>query len=334
MSEGMWGGLITQFFFELTPERVLDAVEASGLRCTGRCFVLNSFENRVYEVEVEDLSGKELRRIVKFYRPSRWSREQILEEHQFLADLNEEEVPAIAPLAFPDGATLRETPQGIFYALFPKQGGRAPDELNEDQLAQVGRLIARIHQVGAKRKAAHRLQLSPSTYGEANLSFLLKNWVPAEYQNRYEAAVREILRNSAPGFAAAASQSQRIHGDCHLGNLLHNSDGYFFIDFDDMVVGPTVQDLWLLIPGRDEDAFRKREVLVDSYDQMRSLNRSALKLIEPLRALRFLHFSAWLARRWEDPAFPRAFPHFNSNRYWGEETLDLERQVEWIAREI
>ena len=326
------------FFFELTPDRVLDAVETSGLRCTGRCFTLNSFENRVYDVEleVEDDAPQQRtafhlnRRVVKFYRPGRWSREQILEEHEFLKELQEVEVPAIAPLEFPTGGTLQTMKESqIHFALFPKVGGRAPDELSDEQLLRVGRLLGRIHSVGASHPSRHRVKLDPMTYGEKNLQFLIDgNWIPMEFQGRYQRAVESLCERTRPWFAQG--EVQRIHGDCHLGNLMWNDWGPFFLDFDDMVVGPPVQDLWLLVPGRDAEAIRQRNVLLSGYEQMREFDESSLRLIEPLRALRYVHYTAWIARRWSDPAFPHAFPQFGSHQYWNKEVEDLEHQLQWV----
>ncbi|MEK6577754.1 MAG: serine/threonine protein kinase [Bdellovibrionota bacterium] len=329
----------SKFFFGLTPDRVLEAVESAGLRCTGRCFTLNSFENRVYDVELEPESAdsdgstqapaasKKNFRIVKFYRPGRWTREQILEEHEFLLDLQNTEIPAVAPLFFSTGETLREVPgQGIWYTLFPKVGGRAPDELSDEQLERIGRLLARIHNVGAVKKATHRVRIDPDTYGLRNLEFLLQgNFLPLEFKDRYEKAVKRICEITAPWFAEASYQ--RIHGDCHLGNLLWSPAGPFFLDFDDMVIGPPVQDVWLIVPGRDSESIQQREVLISAYEQMRAFDRKSLRLIEPLRVLRIVHFSAWIARRWEDPAFPGAFPNFGSDRYWRDETVGLEDQL-------
>ena len=328
-------------FFSLTPERVLAAVEGAGFQATGRCSALNSFENRVYDVELEPESvpspadgGTPHRsyysRVVKFYRPGRWSREQLLEEHEFLHDLQEDEIPVIAPIQFDDGTTLRQIPDsGIYYALFPKVGGRAPDELTEEQLRQIGRLIGRIHGVGARRPAPHRIELSPLTYGRQNLQYLLEQrWIPPEFESRYRNAVERICGRIEPWFEKV--QVQRIHGDCHLGNLLFSQEGPVFLDFDDMVRGPAVQDLWLLLPNRGGGNQRELESLFEGYEEMRSFHRSQLKLIEPLRALRFVHYTAWLARRWEDPAFPPAFPQFNSHRYWNDETADLEQQLRLI----
>lgn len=335
---GAWGES-TRFFFEITPERVLESVESGGFECTGRCMQLNSFENRVYDVELELPEGRQPgalnHRIVKFYRPGRWTREQILEEHEFLADLREAEIPAIAPLAFPDGETLKLTPRGdIWYALFPKVGGRAPDELTDEQLRRIGMLLARIHNVGAAKKAEHRLELNPTTYGYQNLEYLLSKWVPLEYRSKYEAAVARICRIVEPWFKELApSAIHRVHGDCHLGNLLWNQDGPFFLDFDDMVRAPAVQDIWLLTPGRDSETRQQREVMLEGYEEFRKLDRSTLRLLEPLRALRFVHYTAWIARRWDDPAFPAAFPEFGSHGYWADETNDLEEQLRLI-REI
>jgi Ser/Thr protein kinase RdoA (MazF antagonist) len=343
-----WGNAQTRYFFELTPDRVLESVEALGLRCTGLCTALNSFENRVYEIELEDddsgLTALQKRRVVKFYRPGRWSREQILEEHQFLMDLEEAEIPVVAPIGFSDGQTLHQTrsnqetqAEGIYYALFPKVGGRAPDELQDDQLRWVGRLLARIHSVGAQRSAPHRIEIGPETYGRKNLRTLLAltegNSIPLEFAARYEKVVNEICDRAQEQFAKISpSLFHRIHGDCHLGNLLWNSSGPFFLDFDDMVRGPAVQDIWLVVPGRDEDSLRQRNLLLEGYEEMRAFDNSSLRLIESLRALRWIHYSAWIARRWADPAFPAAFPQFGTHRYWQEQTQDLEQQLEWICR--
>jgi len=325
------------FFFALTPDRVLDAVEASGLLCTGRCLTLNSFENRVYDVEIEteeDLDPKNpssKRRIVKFYRPGRWTMNQILEEHQFLQDLCDAEIPAIAPLPFPDGKTLQKTKESeIWYSIFPKVGGRAPDELSDEQLIRIGRLLGRIHNVGASKQAKERLRINPSTYGNTNLEFLLKGkWLPLDFESRYRTVVEKICKIAEPKFQSL--HAQRIHGDCHLGNLLWNNSGPFFLDFDDMVIGPEIQDIWLIVPGRDSDAVRQRETLLEGYREFRRFDTATLKLIEVFRALRYIHYTAWLAKRWEDPAFPLAFPQFGTHQYWNTQVEDLEEQLERIA---
>lgn len=336
MSSFAWGSAETKFFFELTPERILDAVEASGFRCTGRCLTLNSMENRVYEVELEIDEGQVLKspserfRIVKFYRPGRWTETQILEEHQFLKDLKEAEIPAVAPLPFSDGTTLHQVPGiGIWYTVFPKVGGRSPHELNPEQLEQIGRLLARMHNVGATKEAPHRISLNPASYGQENLNYLLQSGsLPSDIRDRYKQLVEDICRIIEPWFAK--TKMQRIHGDCHPGNLLWGGEGAFFVDFDDMVRGPCVQDLWLLVPGRDEQSVRQMNQMVKGYEQMREFDWDSLRLVEPLRALRFIHFSAWIAKRWNDPAFTRTFTQFGTARYWGEQVSDLQEQLELI----
>lgn len=324
----------TQFFFDLTPDLVLSAVERSGLVCTGRCFTLNSFENRVYDVEIEVDDPSQVKtpsdrfRVVKFYRPGRWSEEQILEEHGFLLDLVAAEVPVIAPLPFADGKTLHKDPTtGIFYAVFPKRGGRAPDELSVDQLKQVGRLLARIHQVGARRGAKQRLHLTPQTYGIDNLNTLIATGLlPPDFVGALKTVVERLVERMTPDFESI--RKQLVHGDCHLGNLLWSQQGPFFLDFDDSMIAPCMQDIWLIAPGRDTYAQEQREILIDSYQMMRDFDRRELKLVEPLRALRRIYFATWIAKRWKDPAFPRAFPQFGTNEYWRELYSDLEEIYE------
>lgn len=334
-----WGDEGTRFFFQLTPDRVIDAVESSGFRCTGRCAALNSFENRVYELELEESEEASSarrnllanRRVAKFYRPGRWTQEQILEEHAFLLELQEHEIPVVAPLAFSDGRTLhQDSESGIWYALFPKVGGRAPDEFSDDQLLQVGRLLARIHNVGAARPALHRIQLSPDSYGRTDLAWLLQHdSIPSTCRSRYEDAVLALCEIADPLFKPV--RQLRIHGDCHFGNLLWNQQGPFFLDFDDMVRGPAVQDVWMLTPGRDAESLRQRELLLTGYEQLREFNHFELRLVEVLRAFRIIHYSAWIAHRWDDPAFPLAFPQFGTDRYWLEETKTLEEQLALVS---
>ena len=315
-------------FFALTPDKVLEAVEQSGLQCTGRCLTLNSFENRVYEVELEDESHS--RKIVKFYRPGRWTPAQILEEHQFLADLVQDEIPVIEPLKFPNGQTLHEIPScGILFALFPKVGGRAPDELSDEQLVRLGRLLGRIHNVGARRKSPNRILIGPETYGVQNLQFLKeKGFLPPEFERRYSECVSEICERTLPWFKEAAVL--RLHGDCHRGNLLWNDRGPFFLDFDDMVQGPDVQDFWLLCAGEETESLRQRRLMIEGYSEFRQFDSKNLRLIEPLRALRVVHYAAWIARRWDDPIFPLTFPDFNTHTYWNQEVLDLEKALHRI----
>ena len=299
---------VTKLFLELTPDRVLDAVETAGVRATGRVLQLNSLENRVYDVELED--GR--RWVLKFYRPGRWSRGAILDEHAFLAELREAEIPAVAPLDLGGGETLREV-EGIFWSAFPRVPGRAPEELGDAELRQVGRLLARMHTVGAARPAAERLHLEPDRIEPAG-----EKWIPLEFASRYARAVGRIRDAVRPLFDGVPMH--RIHGDCHPGNLLQNRDGFFFVDFDDMVTGPAAQDVWLL--EHDSD---RRDKIIEGYGEMRAFDRAWLRLCEPLRALRIVRYSAWIASHWTDPAFPRVFSDFLEFDYWQRETEELER---------
>ena len=333
MTNYVWGNE-TQFFFQLTPEIVLDAIEALGISTTGRCLQLGSMENRVYEIEVdrpefEIKSPSDKFLVAKFYRPGRWNQNQIKDEHQFLLDLEEQELPVIAPLILNGETLFKLKDHDIFYCLFPKKGGRAPEELNEEQLQIMGRTLGRIHNVGASSIAKNRLSINTKTYGEQNLNFLLeKNIIPPQYAKGYESAVREICEVSSPLFNNV--KNIRIHGDCHKGNIIYRDDIPYFIDFDDMLMGPAVQDIWLVVPGVDEEAVNDRMILLEAYDSLRSFNYEELKLIEPLRALRYIHFAAWMAKRWDDPIFKENFPYFNTDQYWAEQVYDLNEQLRTI----
>jgi Ser/Thr protein kinase RdoA (MazF antagonist) len=300
-------------FVVLTPDRVLDAVEVGGLRCTGRCLPLRAFENRVYEVELDD----DRRLVVKFYRPGRWSREAILDEHAFLADLHEAELPVVAPMDLGVGTTLPEI-DGIGYAAFPKVRGRTLDEADDERLRRIGRLIGRMHAVGASRGAPHRPRLSVERYVHESLAVLIDGGaMKSALAGRYHDVARRIADHAAPALAAASTQ--RIHGDLHWGNVLWGSDGPILVDFDDMLVGPPVQDLWLLARGNAEEARKAREQLLEGYELFREFDRTTLALCEPLRALRIVYMSAWIARRWDDQSFRAAFPTFNTDNYWAAE---------------
>jgi Ser/Thr protein kinase RdoA (MazF antagonist) len=334
----VWGQEETRFFYQLSPEEILAAVEEAGLRTTGRVLALNSMENRVFEVEVDVDDPDALRdpseryRVVKFYRPGRWDERQISAEHSFLAELAAAEIPVVPPIHF-GGSTQHATPDGIIFAVFPKRGGRIPDELDTDLARRVGALIARVHTVGAARRAEERPMLNVATYGVANLEYLLRHdWLPVNWRQRYTEAVERIVAVADPVLSETAVH--RIHGDCHLGNLLLGSRGLALVDFDDFVMGPSVQDIWLLTPARDREADRLREALLEGYESIRAFDRGTLVLTEALRALRYVHFSAWIARRWDDPAFPAAFPAFGDARWWAEQTIDLERQAELCERAL
>lgn len=315
-------------FFSLTPQRVLDAVERAlahsmpGARSTGRSLALNSLENRVYAIELE--GGTEV--VTKFYRPGRWTPEQIQEEHDFLAKLNAAEIPAVAPLHLDaSGSTIAASSFGVFFAVFPKVRGRIRDELSDVQLATLGRYLARIHAVGRTFPCTERLALDFENFVYKPLDFLLASpLLPESCRAPYEAVVERFLELAVPMFEHREVEVLPLHGDCHLGNTLWDGDKPFFLDFDDMVVAPQVQDVWMIVRGRDEDAKRQRGLLLDAYEEMLPFPRGTLDLIEPLRAMRMIHYAAWVARRWEDPSFPKAFPEFLNERHWREEHQALE----------
>lgn len=308
-------------FFRLTPERVLAAVERAGHYTTGLCYPLNSLENRVYEVELEDKK----RLIAKFYRPGRWSKATIQDEHTLLAALTEMEIPVCAPEAFPNGETLQETEDGIFFAVFPKVGGRNPDELIGDDFAQLGRLLGRIHNVSASLKLKNRPSLGPSTYGSESVALLVnQDSLPVHIKARFVDITQRIITIGEQRFAG--KETFVIHADCHRANLLRGREGFFFLDFDDAAVGPPVQDFWLFLPSRPKDCPQELEALIKGYEQFRKFDHSSLRLIEVLRALRYLRYAAWIAARWSDPSFPRAFPHFGTELYWQGLLNDLYEQ--------
>ena len=321
----------TDLFLELTPQKVLEAVDAAGLETAPVCQALNSFENRVYDVVIYDGEGEEGHVVAKFYRPGRWTEAQILEEHRFMNALDEAEVPLCRLRPFPDGDTLKQI-EGIYYCLYPRFGGRAPDELNDELVERLGMLTARMHNVGAAGSSEHRVRLNADTYVRDDLEWMLDNDVlPETLSERYAAAaydLADIYERVSDGVAV-----QRIHGDLHAGNLLLRDGRLHLLDFDDHVVGPVVQDLWLLLPGRDAWTRAHRELFLDAYQQLRPFDRTSLRLIEPLRGLRMVHYAAWLARRWHDPVFPQTWPHAGTPAYWEQETRDLEELLAIIRRD-
>ncbi len=315
-------------FLHLTPERVLDAVETGGLRSTGLCYPLNSFENRVYEVELEDAS----RVVAKFYRPLRWSTDQILEEHAFLDELDAEEIPVCTMRPFPDGSTLK-TVDGIHYSLSDRRGGRAPDELNGETARRLGMLIGRLHTVACRREWRHRPRLDADRYVRAALGWIdAEGSIPADLRSRYFEAAEAIAKIAEERMVDVPVHG--IHADLHLGNVLFRDQDLSVLDFDDMATGPAVQDLWLAIGGRDDESLALRAQLIAGYEQFHLFDHATLSLIEPLRALRMVRYVGWLARRWHDPAFKVAWPHFGTDDYWLRETDDLEEQLRVVRKAV
>ncbi len=325
MGQYIWGDKDTQFFYELNPAVILDAIEDLGFKTTGRCLTLNSFENRVYEIEVEQ--GELTKQIVaKFYRPGRWSKDQILNEHQFMSDLDEAEIPLIAPLTIKGETLFKLEKANLWYCVYEKKGGRHNSEMNTEQLEILGRSLARLHNVGSTKSADHRITINQDSFGLKNLDFLIQSkLIPNHIENKYKEVVQEICDLSAPMFESISNI--RVHGDCHLGNVIWRDESLFFIDFDDMLMGPAIQDIWLCVPGIDTYSLQDRAILIEAYSEFRDFNRAELQLIEPLRALRFIHFSAWIGNRINDPAFKIAFAHYGSEQYWQGQYQDLNDQL-------
>lgn len=310
-------------FDDLTPETILDAVESRGFLCDGRFLALNSYENRVYQIGIEEQTPV----IGKFYRPQRWTDEAIIEEHAFTLELADHELPVVPPLADASGETLHHY-QNFRFSLFPRRGGHAPPLDNDDCLETMGRWLARIHNVGAARPFAHRPELTPDAFGHQAVAFVTESFVPRDLLESWQSLTRDLLAMVDDRFSAGRSvQPIRVHGDCHPGNVLWRDDAPHFIDLDDARMAPAIQDIWMLLSGEREQQQHQLGTILDGYTAFREFDTAELRLIEPLRTLRMLHFAAWLGQRWEDPAFPRAFPWFNSPRYWGELILDLRMQM-------
>ena len=323
----------THPYGRLTPDVVLNALDSVGLRCDGRLLALNSYENRVYQVGVEEADGTPGLVVAKFYRPARWSEAQILEEHAFALELAEAEIPVVAPTAF-SGRTLLEA-EGFRLAVFPRRGGRAPELDDGDVLEWLGRFIGRIHAVGSVRAFTHRPAIDIASFGEEPRDFLLASGlIPAELVEPWKQAAALALEGVRHCYARAGKvASLRLHGDCHAGNVLwtpatgNNVGGPHFVDLDDARMGPAVQDLWMLVSG-DRDAMgRQLGRILEGYEDFAEFDDRELNLVEALRTLRLLHYSAWLARRWDDPAFPINFPFFGTPRYWQDRVLELREQI-------
>ncbi|MEY6433495.1 serine/threonine protein kinase [Thioalkalicoccus limnaeus] len=310
-------------YTNLTPDRVLDAIEDLGLVPDGRLLALNSYENRVYRIGLEDGSPV----VAKFYRPGRWSDEQIEEEHGFTAELVEREIPTIPPLVI-GGRTLHHF-EGFRFTLTPMRGGRTPELEDTQVLEWLGRSIGRIHAVGARVPYRHRPTLDIATFGEAPRTLLFaEGWIPADLDTVFRSVLDQALDGVRTRFGLAGEiRTLRLHGDCHLGNLLWNQDGPLFVDLDDTRMGPAIQDLWMLLSGDRFTMSGQLAHVLAGYEAFHPFDYRELHLIEALRTLRLIHHCAWLARRWEDPAFPIAFPWFNTQHYWQDLILQLREQI-------
>lgn len=306
----------------LTPERILDAVENLGYHCDGRLNALNSYENRVFQIGINDSAPI----IAKFYRPSRWSFEQVSEEHDFSKELAAAEWPIVPPLVHESGVSAHRDGEFTF-ALFPRVGGHAPELDSLDTIELLGRSLGRLHAIGSVASFSSRPQLDIQSYGVNSREFLLSNdFIPSSLLPAYESLTKDIIKLIEQRFSECTFTPIRIHADCHPGNILWREDRGVFVDFDDCRMGPAVQDLWMLLSGDRQDQTTQLDALLEGYEMFHDFNDSELCLIEPLRTLRMMNYAAWIARRWTDPAFPSTFSWFNTERYWAEHVLQLREQ--------
>lgn len=338
-----WGSEAMKSFIDLQPDQVMDAVETLGVRCTGRMLQLNSMENRVYEIEIENGLPQSMwpdpeiapahpkLMVAKFYRPGRWSFDQITDEHSFLLQLFKSDLGVVAPLVHKNQTLWKMPAQDLYFSVFPKRAGRTPYDLPKEEWEKLGRLLARMHLIGESEKAKYRLTLNPETYGDSNIEAVLASeYLPEKFRQAWHDAAKTAMTHIRPRFEGV--RNIRVHGDLHFGNILYREEeGPILLDFDDFLNGPAVQDVWLLTPGRDENSKQIRDWLLDGYEQMREFPYQELSLIEALRTLRFIHFTAWISKRFEDPSFKITFPHFGSDEYWREQIGDLYEQIELLS---
>lgn len=312
----------THPFETLTPDFIMDAIESQGHLCDGRNLALNSYENRVYQIGIEDKTPI----IAKFYRPQRWTVNQILEEHDFSYELAEQELPIVTPLKNEQGVSLHEY-QNFHFSLFERKGGHAPELDYQDNLLILGRLLARMHLTGAIKPFKYRPSINIQNYGYDSVRYISDNFIPDYLKQAYDSLTNDVLNALEKLIKQSGKvKSIRVHGDCHAGNMLWRDDKPNFVDFDDSRMAPAVQDIWMLLSGSREQQGIQLNRILDGYFEFNDFDMAELRLIEVYRTLRIIHYSAWLARRWEDPAFPHSFPWFNTSRYWEEHILELREQ--------
>lgn len=312
----------THPFDTLTPDSIIEAVEQTGRLSDLRIFPLNSYENRVYQVGIED----DLPIIAKFYRPDRWNEAQIREEHQFTYELKNNDIPVVAPLMDEAGNTLFRYNDFLF-ALFPRVGGYAPEPGDLDQLYRVGQWLGRLHATSATRSFQHRPQLTIEEFGFQSVAFLSEQFIPKSLLPAYTSLTADLLKIIEDRYQPTKDDLIRCHGDCHLGNLLLRSEELYFVDLDDCRTAPAIQDLWMLLAGDRTEQTAQLTELIAGYEEFNDFNAAELNWLEPLRTLRLMQHAAWLAKRWNDPAFPMAFPWFNTERYWSNHILQLREQL-------
>lgn len=313
-------------YASLSQDCVLDAIEQLGFYCDARVQALNSYENRVFQIGIEDAEPI----IAKFYRPNRWRRESILEEHAFMLALQQEDIPVVAPIVH-EGHTLFEH-QGFYFALFPRRGGYAPELSNHDDLELLGRWLARIHQVGAHQPFVHRPTiLGAQDIKNAQQTVLNSGLLPEEYRHNYRTLTNQLIELTGQRYQVQSTL--RLHGDLHPGNLLLRNEILHIVDFDDCLQGPTMQDIWMLLSGTRNEQLEQLHTIKEGYEMFRPFPQHELPLIEILRTLRVVKYAAWLCLRWDDPAFPNAFPWFGSHRFWSEHLLSLQEQLAALQEE-
>ncbi|MEZ5497381.1 MAG: serine/threonine protein kinase [Gammaproteobacteria bacterium] len=313
-------------FEKLVPELIMDAVEEHGFECDGCVFALNSYENRVYQIGVED-SQESI--IAKFYRPNRWSLEQIQEEHDFCFELAEHEIPAIMPIKNTNGESLH-CYEGFYFALFAKIGGYTPELDHKDNLQIMARMLARLHNIGEKKLFKHRPKLDIQTFGRYSVEFISNEFIPFEHKSSYDSVTKQLLEVMESRLQNA--HNIRVHGDLHIGNILMRDDIPFLVDFDDTRLAPAIQDIWMLLSGESHEQQNQLHKIISAYSEFRDFPHHEIKMIESLRTLRMLHHCAWLARRWDDPAFETAFPWFDENSYWLQHIQDLRNQLDALQQ--
>lgn len=317
-------------FSDLTPDLILNALDSIGLQCDSRLLALNSYENRVYQVGIENSSFI----VTKFYRPERWSTPAILEEHSFVKELSDNEIPVVPALPDSENKTLHLI-NGFRFSVYPRQGGRVPELDNREKLEWMGRLVARIHAVGALKPFKERPTLNIAGFGDEPRDYLLsRDFIPADLIEAYSSVSSHALSAVRRCFDRAGKvNTLRLHGDCYPGNILWTDDGPHFVDFDDSRMGPAIQDLWMLLSGGREEMTVQLKHLLTGYRTFYDFDTRELHLVEALRTLRLIHYSAWIARRWNDPAFPMAFPWFNTPRYWQDRIIELREQIALMDEE-